>query len=46
MLQWAAKKGRAVAMGQAPEEVRIHATDITDDFLGDGVAKALNSLSA
>jgi hydroxymethylpyrimidine pyrophosphatase-like HAD family hydrolase len=46
MLQWAARKGRAVAMGQAPEEVRIHATDITEDFLGDGVATALNSLTA
>jgi hydroxymethylpyrimidine pyrophosphatase-like HAD family hydrolase len=45
MLQWAARKGRAVAMGQAPEEVRIHATDITEDFLGDGVAIALNSLT-
>jgi hydroxymethylpyrimidine pyrophosphatase-like HAD family hydrolase len=33
-------------MGQAPEEVRIHATDITEDFLADGVAKALNSLTA
>ena len=24
MLQWAAQQGRAVAMGQAPEEVLIH----------------------
>jgi hydroxymethylpyrimidine pyrophosphatase-like HAD family hydrolase len=46
MLQWAGKEGRAVAMGQAPEEVRIHATEITDDFVGDGVAKALNLLIA
>jgi 5-amino-6-(5-phospho-D-ribitylamino)uracil phosphatase len=44
MLQWAAKKGRAVAMGQAPEEVRIHATEVTKDFLEDGVAHALRSL--
>jgi hydroxymethylpyrimidine pyrophosphatase-like HAD family hydrolase len=41
MLQWAAQKGRAVAMGQAPEEVRIHATEITADFMEDGVARAL-----
>ncbi|MEJ6506991.1 MAG: HAD family hydrolase [Microbacteriaceae bacterium] len=45
MLQWAAKQGRAVAMGQAPEEVQIHASEVTDDFLSDGVAKALATLS-
>lgn len=44
MLQWAAKEGRAIAMGQAPEEVRIHATAITGDFLENGVATALDSL--
>jgi Cof subfamily protein (haloacid dehalogenase superfamily) len=44
MLQWAAREGRAVAMGQAPEEVRIHATEITGDFLEDGVATALASV--
>lgn len=44
MLQWAARKGRAIAMGQAPEEVRIHATAITGDFLENGVASALDSL--
>lgn len=46
MLQWAAKEGRAVAMGQAPEEVRIHATEVTGDFTEHGVATALRSLSA
>ena len=44
MLQWAARKGRAVAMGQAPDEVRIHASEVTKDFLEDGVAHALQSL--
>lgn len=46
MLQWAGKEGRAVVMGQAPEEVRIHATEMTGDFTQDGVATALRSLSA
>ena len=44
MLQWAAAGGRAVAMGQAPEEVRIHATEMVADFLDDGVAQALAGL--
>jgi hydroxymethylpyrimidine pyrophosphatase-like HAD family hydrolase len=44
MLQWAAQQGRAVAMGQAPEEVRIHANETTGDFTQDGVASALSSL--
>jgi HAD superfamily hydrolase (TIGR01484 family) len=46
MLQWAAKAGRAVAMGQAPDDVRIHATEVTGDFMHDGVATALRSLDA
>jgi 5-amino-6-(5-phospho-D-ribitylamino)uracil phosphatase len=46
MLQWAAHKGRAVAMGQAPEEVRIHATEMTGDFTKDGVATVLRTLFA
>jgi len=44
MLQWAAMKGRAVAMGQAPDEVRVHATSITGNFLEHGVATALHEL--
>jgi Cof subfamily protein (haloacid dehalogenase superfamily) len=44
MLQWAAAGGRAVAMGQALEEVRIHATEMVADFLDDGVAQALAGL--
>ncbi|MDA7814943.1 HAD family hydrolase [Pontimonas sp.] len=45
MLQWAAHQGRAVAMGQAPEEVKIHASEMTEDFLADGVATALSTLT-
>lgn len=45
MLQWAAQGGRAVAMGQASEEVRIHANEITGDFTEDGVATALATLT-
>jgi Cof subfamily protein (haloacid dehalogenase superfamily) len=44
MLQWAAAGGRAVAMGQAPEEVRVHATETVADFIDDGVAQALAGL--
>jgi len=44
MLQWAAQQGRAVAMGQAPDEVRVHATEITGHFLENGVATALQPL--
>lgn len=46
MLQWAAKAGRAVAMGQAPDDVRIHATEVTGDVMHDGVATALRTLDA
>ena len=45
MLQWAAQQGRAIAMGQAPEEVRIHANEMTGDFTQDGVATALATLT-
>ena len=44
MLQWAAQQGRAVAMGQAPEEVLIHSTETVGDFMADGVAQALAGL--
>ena len=44
MLQWAGHEGRAVAMGQAPEEVRVHSTEMVGDFLEDGVAQALAGL--
>lgn len=44
MLQWAAQSGRAVAMGQAPEEVLKHATEVTSGFLEDGVARVLEPM--
>jgi 5-amino-6-(5-phospho-D-ribitylamino)uracil phosphatase len=44
MLRWAAQSGRAVAMGQAPPEVAIHATEITKTHEEDGVAWALRTL--
>ncbi len=44
MMQWAATEGRAVAMGQAPEEVKAHSTEITKSDREDGVAWALQDL--
>jgi Cof subfamily protein (haloacid dehalogenase superfamily) len=44
MLQWAAVSGRAVAMGQAPPEVAVHATEITKTHDEHGVAWALKTL--
>jgi len=44
MMQWAAAEGRAVAMGQAPDEVKIHSTEVTRSDREDGVAEALKSL--
>ncbi|WDF33451.1 HAD family hydrolase [Arthrobacter agilis] len=41
MLQWA---GRGVAMGQAPDEVRSAASEITGSVYDDGAAKVLRSL--
>ncbi len=41
MLEWAA---RGVAMGQAPEEVRSAATEVTGSVYDDGAAKVLRSL--
>jgi Cof subfamily protein (haloacid dehalogenase superfamily) len=43
MLQWAAQAGRAVAMGQAPEDVARHATEMTASDREDGVAQALST---
>ena len=43
MLQWAAEAGRAVAMGQAPEDVVRHATELTASDREDGVARALST---
>jgi Cof subfamily protein (haloacid dehalogenase superfamily) len=44
MLLWAAAEGRAVAMGQAPDEVKAVATHVADPVVEDGLAKVLNSL--
>ncbi len=41
MLQWAS---RGVAMGQAPEEVRSAASEVTGSVYDDGAAKVLRSL--
>jgi Cof subfamily protein (haloacid dehalogenase superfamily) len=42
MFQWAKKEGGlAFAMGQAPEEVQLAATDVTSSVTDDGVARVL-----
>lgn len=42
MFQWAkASGGLAFAMGQAPEEVQLEATDVTSSVTDDGVARVL-----
>ncbi|WP_175986887.1 HAD family hydrolase [Microbacterium tenebrionis] len=45
MFEWArAQGGRAVAMGQAPDEVKDAATEVTGDVEAGGLAHALDSL--
>jgi hydroxymethylpyrimidine pyrophosphatase-like HAD family hydrolase len=45
MFQWAKDSGGfAFAMGQAPEEVQVAATDVTSSVVDDGVAKVLAGL--
>jgi Cof subfamily protein (haloacid dehalogenase superfamily) len=44
MLLWAAREGRGVAMGQAPDEVTAVANETTATDLNDGVALVLSSL--
>jgi Cof subfamily protein (haloacid dehalogenase superfamily) len=45
MFQWAKEGGGiAFAMGQAPEEVRLAATDVTSSVTDDGVARVLAGL--
>lgn len=46
MFQWAGEGGRAVAMGQAPAEVKAVATEETTDVWTDGLAPVLDSLPA
>ena len=46
MLSWAASVGgRAVAMGQAPDDVTSVATEVTGTDLDDGLATALAALT-
>lgn len=44
MFEWAARQGRAVAMGQAPDEVKAVATELTASVQDDGLAIVLESL--
>jgi hydroxymethylpyrimidine pyrophosphatase-like HAD family hydrolase len=44
MLAWAGQEGRAVAMGQAPDEVAEAANERTGTDLEDGVAAVLRTL--
>jgi HAD superfamily hydrolase (TIGR01484 family) len=41
MLEWAAESGRGIAMGQAPPEVRLAASETTGADIRDGVATVL-----
>ncbi len=43
MLEWASAEGRGVAMGQAPDEVRAVANELTGTDLDDGVATILDA---
>lgn len=45
MLTWAGRHGRGVAMGQAPDDVKAVATEVTDTVHNDGLAIALGQLS-
>lgn len=44
MFEWAGAYGRAVAMGQAPPEVKAAATELTTDVWVDGLVPVLDSL--
>jgi 5-amino-6-(5-phospho-D-ribitylamino)uracil phosphatase len=43
MLRWAAEEGRSVAMGQAPQEVRAAAREVTGSVNNDGVVTVLSA---
>jgi 5-amino-6-(5-phospho-D-ribitylamino)uracil phosphatase len=45
MLRWAGAAGRAIAMGQAPVEVRAAATEVTGTDLEGGLARALGTIA-
>lgn len=44
MFQWAGDGGRAIAMGQATDDVKAVATEVTGAVLDDGLVTALESL--
>jgi len=44
MFEWAGPRGRAVAMGQAPDEVKAAATEVTGSIEEDGLVPVLQSL--
>ena len=44
MLEWASKSGRGVAMGQAPDDVRAAANEMTATDIDDGVARLFEGL--
>lgn len=45
MFQWAGEHGRAVAMGQAPDELKAVATEVTADVWSDGLVPVLDALA-
>jgi hydroxymethylpyrimidine pyrophosphatase-like HAD family hydrolase len=44
MLEWASEFGRGIAMGQAPEEVRLVSSEVTLDEAEGGLPSALATL--
>ena len=44
LLEWAAREGRGIAMGQAPDDVKAVASGVTGPVAGDGLADALDAL--
>src|SRR5690606_28989200 len=46
MFEWAKVEGRAVAMGQAPEEVQAAASEVTGSIEADGLATVLQAFAA
>lgn len=44
MLEWAARLGRGIAMGNATEDVKAYANEVTADIADHGVAVALSQL--
>lgn len=44
MFEWAAQGGRAIAMGQAPDDVKDAATEVTSPVTEDGLVPVLDSL--